>query len=62
MDVPAKLPALSTYLGHREPATAHRYAVRGYLSTAAKHGTDVMAAIRDALLGRAWLPPAPIPA
>jgi transposase len=43
-------------------ATAHRYAVRGYLSTAAKHKTDVPAAIRDALLGRAWIPPDPAPA
>ncbi|WP_327044737.1 hypothetical protein OG320_23700 [Microbispora sp. NBC_01189] len=27
------------------------------ISTAAKHGTDLMTAIRDALLGRAWIPP-----
>ncbi|WP_329094204.1 IS66 family transposase [Streptosporangium sp. NBC_01469] len=47
----------------RSEATAeHRYAIRGYISTAAKHGADVMATIRDALLGRAWMPPDPTPA
>ncbi|GLW97327.1 transposase [Microtetraspora sp. NBRC 16547] len=45
-----------------EVTTEHRYAIRGYLSTAAKHGADVMTAIRDALVGRAWMPPDPIPA
>jgi transposase len=39
--------------------TRHRYAVRGYISTAAKHGTDILTAIRDALLGRPWMPPDP---
>jgi transposase len=42
-----------------EATTAHRYAIRGYISTAGKHGIDVLAAIRDALLGRAWMPPDP---
>ena len=45
-----------------EQSTAHRYAIRGYISTAAKHGAGVMTAIRDALLGRAWMPPDPAPA
>ena len=45
-----------------EQTTEHRYAIRGYISTATKHGTDVMTAIRDALLGRAWMPPDPTPA
>ncbi|MDA0638965.1 IS66 family transposase, partial [Nonomuraea sp. MCN248] len=45
-----------------ETTTEHRYAIRGYLSTAAKHGADVMTAIRNALLGRAWMPPDPTPA
>lgn len=40
-----------------EQATEHRYAIRGYFSTAVKHGADAVAAIRDALLGRAWMPP-----
>jgi transposase len=45
-----------------EITTEHRYAIRGYLSTATKHGLDVMTTIRDALLGRAWMPPDPTPA
>ncbi len=44
-----------------EKTTAHRYRIRGYTSTAAKHGADVLAAIRDALLGRPWTPPSPAP-
>lgn len=39
--------------------TEHRYAIRGYLSTAAKHNADLLTAIRDALLGRPWMPPDP---
>jgi len=42
-----------------EKATRHRYAIRGYISTAAKHGTDVIAALRDALAGNPWMPPIP---
>jgi hypothetical protein len=42
-----------------EQTTRHRYAIRGYISTAAKHGTDVLTAIHDALLGRPWMPPDP---
>lgn len=38
--------------------TEHRYAIRGYISTVAKHGADIMTAIRDALAGRPWTPPA----
>jgi transposase len=32
--------------------------VRGYISTARKHGTNVMTAIRDAVTGNPWTPPA----
>jgi hypothetical protein len=42
-----------------EKAARHRYAIRGYGSTAAKHGIPVLAAIRDALAGNAWMPPLP---
>lgn len=41
-----------------ETVTADRYAIRGYISTVAKHGADIMTAIRDAICGRPWLPPA----
>jgi transposase len=36
-----------------------RYAIRGYISTAAKHHADVLTALRDALLGTPWMPPIP---
>jgi hypothetical protein len=42
-----------------ETTTRDRYAVRGYASTAAKHGIAVFTAIRDALAGNAWIPPIP---
>jgi len=38
-------------------ATRHRYAIRGFASTAAKHGLDIFTAIRDALAGNCWIPP-----
>ena len=42
-----------------EKTTRDRYAIRGYISTARKHGTDVLTAIRAALAGTPWMPPAP---
>jgi transposase len=45
-----------------QTTTQHRYAVRGYVSTAAKHGTDILTTLRDALLGRPWMPPDPLTA
>ena len=42
-----------------ETAARNRYAVRGYASTAGKHGIPVLAAIRDALAGNAWMPALP---
>jgi transposase len=44
-----------------EQATRHRYAIRGYISTAAKHGISTLAAIRGALAGDPWMPPIPDP-
>ena len=42
-----------------EARTRNRYAIRGYLDTARKHGADVMAAIRGVLTGNPWNPPLP---
>jgi transposase len=42
-----------------EQATRHRYAIPGYISTAAKHGISALTALRDALTGNAWMPPIP---
>lgn len=42
-----------------QATTQHRYAVRGYASTAAKHGLEAFTAIRDALAGNPWIPPVP---
>ncbi|WP_199489249.1 IS66 family transposase [Micromonospora craniellae] len=41
-----------------EKVTEHRYSIRGYISTVTKHHADVITAIRDAILGRPWTPPA----
>jgi transposase len=45
-----------------EQRTKDRYRIRGYLSTAAKHGHNMIDALRDAILGRPWMPPDPAPA
>ena len=42
-----------------ETVTRYRYAIRGYTSTARKHGIDVFTAIKDALAGNPWIPPVP---
>jgi hypothetical protein len=42
-----------------EQATRHRYAIRGYISTAVKHGISAFTALRGALTGNAWMPPIP---
>lgn len=42
-----------------EQTTRHRYAIRGYLSTASKHQADVLTALRNAILGNPWMPPIP---
>ncbi len=42
-----------------EITTRHRYAIRGYLSTAAKHGASAITVLRDAITGTPWMPPIP---
>ena len=42
-----------------EQRTRDRYRIRGVLATAAKHGIDQLAVLRDAFTGHLWLPPAP---
>jgi transposase len=44
-----------------EQRTKDRFRIRGYLSTAAKHGLNTMNALREAILGRPWMPPNPAP-
>ena len=45
-----------------EDRTRDRYRIRGYVSTAVKHGHNAMTVLRDAFLGRPWMPDLPIPA
>lgn len=58
---PAKIQQISGRLTS-EKQTEDRYRIRGYLSTAAKHGRNMMDALRDTFLGRPWIPPDPAPA
>jgi transposase len=44
-----------------EQVTRDRYAIRGYISTVAKHGGHVLTAIHDALAGNPWMPHIPDP-
>ena len=39
-----------------EQRTRDRYTIRGFVSTAIKHGLNPMTALRDTLLGRPWMP------
>jgi transposase len=39
-----------------EDRTQDRYTIRGYISTAIKHGRNGLTVLRDALLGRPWMP------
>jgi hypothetical protein len=39
-----------------EKRTQDRYTILGYLSTATKHGLDKITVLRDALIGRPWMP------
>jgi len=42
-----------------EDRTRDRYTIRGYVSTAIKHGRNAMTVLRDALLGTPWMPELP---
>ena len=44
-----------------EDRTRDRYTIRGYVSTAIKHGRDTMTVLRDALTGKPWMPALPAP-
>jgi hypothetical protein len=44
-----------------EDVTRDRLTIRGYVSTAVKHGINVMTALRDAIAGMPWTPPEPAP-
>jgi transposase len=42
-----------------ETTTRHRLTIRGYLSTAIKHGRGALTTLREVHLGRPWIPPQP---
>jgi transposase len=42
-----------------EDVTRHRMTLRSYISTAIKHHVNIMAALRQAITGNPWTPPAP---
>jgi transposase len=44
-----------------EDRTRDRYKIRGYVSTAAKHSLNMMTVLREAPLGRPWMPALPVP-
>jgi hypothetical protein len=45
-----------------EKRVRDRYTIRGYISTATKHGAKAIDVLRDAITGTPWLPPDPAPA
>ena len=56
---PAKTQQKISCRRRSEEATRHRCAIRGYISTAAKHGISIFTALRDALTRNARMPPIP---
>jgi len=44
--------------GSGDTATTNRLTIRSYLSTAVKHGINAITALRDAITGNPWTPPA----
>lgn len=45
-----------------EQRTKDRYRIRGYTSTAVKHGMGAITVLRELFLGHPWMPPEPSPA
>jgi hypothetical protein len=41
-----------------DDVTTARLTIRGYISTAMKHGVNVLHALRTAITGQPWIPPA----
>ncbi len=44
-----------------EQRAKDRYKILGYVSSAAKNGLDKMRVLREAILGRPWMPDLPAP-
>jgi transposase len=44
-----------------EDRTRDRYTIRGYVSTAIKHGLNAITVLRDVLAGKTWMPALPAP-
>jgi transposase len=44
-----------------EARTQDRYTIRGYLSTATKHGLSAMTVLHDTITGQPWMPALPPP-
>jgi len=42
-----------------EKRTQDRFIIRGYLSTAVKHGRNALTVLRQAIIGQPWMPPHP---
>ena len=59
---PAKIQQNTSGRLTSETRTENRWRIRGYVSTAIKHGQHALDVIRDALCGHPWIPPDPLPA
>lgn len=58
---PAKLQQKISGRLTSEQRTKDRYRIRGYVSTAIKHGHNAIDVLRQAILGQPWMPPEPTP-
>jgi transposase len=56
---PGKIQQKISGLLTSEVSARDRFRIRGYLFTAAKHGRNMMDALREAILGHPWIPPDP---